>query len=510
MASYTPLPATDEGIAEAARMLSMGRCVAFPTETVYGLGANALNVESVASIFRFKGRPLTDPLIVHVDTADKAMKLVSLPSKRAERVFRALGTKFWPGPVTLVAKAVDVIPLPVTAGTGFVGVRVPNHPIALKLLEVSDLPLAAPSANRFGHVSPTKASHVVSDLGNHPIGVLMGEGESPAENGSSAVGSEGGNIGSSSVTCGVGIESTVVKVEQEEGKGEDAPIRLVVFRRGGISIAQLEAAVKEMGEAGEGIQVVFRTMHNATPSHPSSSSSSSSAADSEPTAGGKTDSKAGGSAQDAKTGQKLSSVDNSPITGGSEAPGMLLTHYAPDGLETFLLVAEPASSRANNNSSAAPPSAAEASPAVIIALLTIGDDESSSLRVPFPLHECVVLDLGAALKGALLRQGALAVAGYRDLSPTGSIAEAASNLFDSLRWTETVKGARAVLIADPLKIAASKAAGGAAGAVSSSASSSIGGPGKFSVDVDALRDRMYRAASGKVGRIELQTAGEER
>jgi L-threonylcarbamoyladenylate synthase len=135
-----------------------------PAETVYGLGANALDESAVKRIFEFKGRPLTSPLIVHLSTPEKCKAVLQL-STETERAFDALAAAFWPGPLTIVARAAACIPLLVTAGTGFVGVRIPSHPLALALLAATGLPIAAPSANRFGHVSPTKAVHVKNDLG---------------------------------------------------------------------------------------------------------------------------------------------------------------------------------------------------------------------------------------------------------------------------------------------------------------------------------------------------------
>ncbi|RLN56208.1 hypothetical protein BBP00_00008115 [Phytophthora kernoviae] len=153
-----------EGFVFAAQQLRLGQLVAFPTETVYGLGANALDPDAVLSIFTAKARPLTDPLIVHVPALEDAVKLVDMtPSGR--QAFECLGKAFWPGPLTLIAKAVPELPLTLSANTGFVGLRCPKHPIAQALLKEANVPVAAPSANRFGHVSPTTAQHVMDDLG---------------------------------------------------------------------------------------------------------------------------------------------------------------------------------------------------------------------------------------------------------------------------------------------------------------------------------------------------------
>jgi L-threonylcarbamoyladenylate synthase len=148
-------------IEDAVRLLLAGEVVAFPTETVYGLGALALDPEAVARIFDIKSRPRFDPLIVHVATASEAWVLCSCRSVVAQR----LAESFWPGPLTIVLPKAPIVPDIVTAGLDSVALRVPAHPMARALLERLGAPLAAPSANRFGRVSPTRAQHVDHDLG---------------------------------------------------------------------------------------------------------------------------------------------------------------------------------------------------------------------------------------------------------------------------------------------------------------------------------------------------------
>ncbi|MBY0508424.1 MAG: threonylcarbamoyl-AMP synthase [Bryobacteraceae bacterium] len=147
-------------MAEAAKLIRAGGLVAFPTETVYGLGANALDAAAVARIYAAKGRPATSPLIVHC--ADKAMarQYAAVWPEAAER----LATAFWPGPLTLVLEKSPLIPANVTAGLGTVGLRVPKHPVALALLRAAGVPIAAPSANPFQGLSPTLASHIPARL----------------------------------------------------------------------------------------------------------------------------------------------------------------------------------------------------------------------------------------------------------------------------------------------------------------------------------------------------------
>ncbi|HSM79632.1 MAG TPA: L-threonylcarbamoyladenylate synthase [Bryobacteraceae bacterium] len=193
-------------IAEAARLIRAGKLVVFPTETVYGLGANALDPAAVASIFEAKGRPATSPLIVHVDSVEMARSVVAEWPDAAAR----LAERFWPGPLTLVLPKQDKIPARVTAGLATVGVRVPRHPIALALIRAAQVPIAAPSANPFMGLSPTEAGHVRTSLGSRVALVLDG--------------------GPSSV----GLESTVVALKEGEA---------VLLRPGMISRADLEAVI---------------------------------------------------------------------------------------------------------------------------------------------------------------------------------------------------------------------------------------------------------------------------
>jgi L-threonylcarbamoyladenylate synthase len=190
---------------DAAALLRSGGLVAFPTETVYGLGALALEPLAVRAIYAAKGRPLTNPLIVHVLGEDEARPLVSRWPLEA----RQLTARFWPGPLTLVLPRTPLVPDECTAGGDTVGVRAPSHPIARQLLERVGAPLAAPSANRAEHVSATSAGHVLRDLNGRIDAVL-----------------DGGR-------CALGIESTVVSL--------DGPPRLL--RAGAIPAAQIEELV---------------------------------------------------------------------------------------------------------------------------------------------------------------------------------------------------------------------------------------------------------------------------
>ena len=147
-------------IARAAECLRRGGLVAFPTETVYGLGAHALDRSAIRRLFAAKGRPANDPLIVHVTSLDAAAPLVAAIPDAA----RQLAARFWPGPLTMVLKKSESVPDEVTAGLATVALRAPSHPVARSLLDAAGVPVAAPSANLFSRPSPTRASHVVADL----------------------------------------------------------------------------------------------------------------------------------------------------------------------------------------------------------------------------------------------------------------------------------------------------------------------------------------------------------
>jgi len=193
-------------VERAATLLREGGLVAFATETVYGLGADALNPRAVARVFEVKNRPHFDPIIVHVAGPGELVLLVSRMPEHAA----VLAERFWPGPLTLVLPKTEIVPDLVTAGLSTVAVRVPDHPGALALLRAAKLPIAAPSANPFGCVSPTRAEHVAEQLGDR-IDYLLDGGP-----------------------CRVGVESTVLDLSGATP---------VLLRPGGLPVEEIEAAI---------------------------------------------------------------------------------------------------------------------------------------------------------------------------------------------------------------------------------------------------------------------------
>ena len=220
---------TPADIARAAEILQSGGTVAFATETVYGLGANALSEPAIAKIFAAKQRPSWDPLIVHLASPSALSSITSIdPTSELHRRVTLLSEAFWPGPLTLLLPRTASVPDAVTAGRPLVGVRIPSHPSALALLKAAGLPIAAPSANTFGHTSPTTAAHVLADL-NGRIDAILDAGPTT-----------------------VGLESTVL---------DPAQTPMVLYRPGAVTPAELTAAT------GVAVQVFIPT-ESPTPAQP--------------------------------------------------------------------------------------------------------------------------------------------------------------------------------------------------------------------------------------------------
>lgn len=206
-------------LSTAAELLALGHLVAFPTETVYGLGADGLNPKAVAKIFQAKGRPADHPVILHVADIEKAKSLALNWPAVADR----LASAFWPGPMTLILRRAPHVPDAVTGGQDTVGIRIPSHPVALTLLrefsEIGSGVIAAPSANRFGAISPTRAIDVANSIGDRlgPHDLIL----------------EGGD-------CQVGVESTIVDLTGDTPR---------ILRPGGLGREAIEAIIGQMGIA---------------------------------------------------------------------------------------------------------------------------------------------------------------------------------------------------------------------------------------------------------------------
>jgi len=213
-------------IVQAVQFLKEDGLVAIPTETVYGLAANAFSATAVAKIFAAKNRPSFNPLITHTHDVEQVKQYVQYMPEAALQ----LASAFWPGPLTLLLPKKDIIPDIVTAGSELVAVRIPKHPLTLELLQQLDFPLAAPSANPFGYISPTKAAHVEEQLGER-IDYILDGGE-----------------------CKVGIESTIVGFEGD---------RVMVNRLGGASLEAIEELVGK-----ERVSVHAKVEENMNPKAP--------------------------------------------------------------------------------------------------------------------------------------------------------------------------------------------------------------------------------------------------
>lgn len=196
-------------IKKHAQILKNGGTVIFPTETVYGLGANAIDSKNVKKIYEAKGRPSDNPLIVHIGRIEQLDELVSDISEKT----KLLMERFWPGPLTIIMKKKDLVPYETTGGLETVGIRMPSHEIALELLKQADVPVAAPSANISGRPSPTYENHVVEEMKGRVDGIILGG------------------------DCTVGLESTIIDMTEE------IPL---VLRPGGVTLEELREAIGQV------------------------------------------------------------------------------------------------------------------------------------------------------------------------------------------------------------------------------------------------------------------------
>jgi L-threonylcarbamoyladenylate synthase len=259
LAKMVPLTALEQ----CGERLRQGNLVAFPTETVYGLGCDAMNPAAIIKVFEAKERPLTDPLICHVTDPQMAYSLWEVGTANStasmslqSRALQALCQKFWPGPFTLVAKAALHVPPLLMANTGFVACRSPQHPIAAALINAARVPIAAPSANKFGHVSPTRSQHVWDDLKYEDVWIV--------EEHENHHGMDGQRERNQHDCCDIGVESSVAKIEMlglSSARDEGTTLvkgRITLLRQGAISVCDIQDCIEEAGLAGS-FEVLERT-----------------------------------------------------------------------------------------------------------------------------------------------------------------------------------------------------------------------------------------------------------
>ena len=357
------VPATRHSLEQCGERLRNGSLVSFPTETVYGLGCHALDPVAVQKVFDAKERPLSDPLIVHVTDALDALNLWCAssessdhdPSGRENRksiesqALRALVETFFPGPLTIVARARQDVPQIIMANTGYVACRSPSHPVARALIAAARVPIAAPSANKFGHVSPTLARHVLDDLGLEDVWVV-----------DPALGNDV-NTQAQDAVCQVGVESTVAKIEMDS----DDRGSITILRHGAVSSQSIRnsldgAALLQYFDVADSVKFTSEKTHNV-------------------------------------------------------APGQTVKHYSPN-VPCFMI------SSSRQGSQLRP---------------DLSDEERNVLS------KSVIIDCGRRL--SQYEEYALA---YRDLSSDCEPEIAAANIFEALRWSETVSGAERVFVPD--------------------------------------------------------------
>lgn len=396
--------------------LRAGQLVSFPTETVYGLGCHALDPAAVRRVFDAKERPLSDPLIVHVTRCEDALGLwdassddddgadfdgSAIPTDERrrrrrhqqrqrrdleKRALSALTSSFFPGPLTLVARARPSVPPILMAGTGYVACRSPSHAVARALIDAAGVPIAAPSANKFGHVSPTRPDHVLDDLGMEDVWVV--DPDLGAEGVVAGARARGDDV------CGVGVESTVAKIEMHDGVADaaesspssssggddgDATAALgsvTILRHGAVSSRQIGEALKKAGlsryfAVSDSIGFTSEGAHNV-------------------------------------------------------APGQTVRHYSPN-VPCFMICRSRQQDQPSGGGGQGEGEEEEAA-----------DVSAGEVEV---LSRSVVVDYGGRL--ARYRKHALA---YDDLSPGGDPTSAAARLFETLRWSETVEGAMRVFV----------------------------------------------------------------
>mmetsp|Transcript_14581 Transcript_14581/g.31714 ORF Transcript_14581/g.31714 Transcript_14581/m.31714 type:complete len:545 (-) Transcript_14581:134-1768(-) len=415
------LPSLDQ----CGERLRSGDLVSFPTETVYGLGCHALDPVAVQKVFDAKERPLSDPLIVHVTRSEDALELWAASSSLADetenstmqqqriiekQALSALTQSFFPGPLTIVARAHPSIPQIIMANTGYVACRSPSHPVARALIQAAKVPIAAPSANKFGHVSPTMAQHVMDDLGMEDVWIVDPSlGVDANDNG---MVQETGHA--STTVCQVGVESTVAKIEMNSnattGGSSSSKVMgsITILRHGAISSQSIREALEKAD-----LSQYFLVSDSVK-----------------------------------FTSEKVNNV----------APGQTVKHYSPN--VPCFMISSLRQIQSNDEVNTEQPQL---------------DDEELTI-----LSQSVIIDYGKRLSH--YQKYALA---YRDLSSDGNPSMAASNVFETLRWSETVEGAIRVFV--PELVFGNDESGGV--------------EARDGALVLAVKDKMTRAASAVVVKV---------
>ena len=468
----------EKGIRACTEEIQTGNLVAFPTETVYGLGCDARNAEACKSVYALKGRPHTDPLIVHVPSFDDACDIWNLADSDtnhttafiAKRILQRIADAFWPGPLTMIYEASPFYAeSPVSAGTGLVGVRIPSHPTARKLLEFSKIPIAAPSANRFGHTSPTTTQHVIDDFCDtiEKTGGML-----------TVVDTE------SDMPCDVGIESTILRLSVKESQDCGLEARIELLRKGMLTqqairaIFEKSSAFDEFSMDVEGSNVKI-TIEAVT--------------------------------------KHITNIEEK-----QSGPGQLIKHYAPS-IPTYLLKIPPFLQQPNIRDLEAKGVTLKPHSGELLLLdetlffwirMEIDGDWDLDLRKRGPDDDCFYFKLGlkffvsmnSLVYPAMLPpdyveaqivthessiacidyNGQLAAMGgvfhhYQDLSSTGDPQEAAQGLYAALRYAESGVGASRLFVPDVRD--------------SSAASDS-----KREME-GSIADRLFRSASGVSVRV---------
>lgn len=407
--------ASSDSLKQCGERIRKGHLVSFPTETVYGLGCHALDSNAVAKVFAAKERPYSDPLIVHVCDITQALSLWDLGGKEEVRkeklhVLQLLCRTFWPGPLTIVAPAdVSKVPQTIMANTSHVAIRYPSHRIAQLLIQYAGVPIAAPSANKFGHVSPTRPEHVMCDLGMEDVWVIDPAINNTSSNNNSnidnnvAMQKKNHDDESSLIdVCQVGVESTVIKL--------DFVTRTIeLLRHGAVSKVDLESCIMrdaELSPQKNGLEIgMSNGVSNVVGSRYLVIDNM----------GKKPLSSMNESANNLERMSDQGHNDDGTLL-PHVAPGQAIRHYSPNVLSYMI------------------------SPHRYKALVLALDKESLlSAEETDCVSKSVIVDFGGKLKS--LQPYCL---GYQDLSAEGDAQEGASRVFEVLRWSEAITGAQRV------------------------------------------------------------------